>query len=462
LSATSGMSTERPVPAALLRLALPVLASQLLRLAFQWVDALWVRGLGVSATAAVTSSVFVMWTVYALNDVFAVGVTAYVSQLIGAGDRARAGVAAWRGLRASALMGLGVAVAGHFGARHVFRLIGGGPGIEEQGGRYLSVILAGAPLPMVALTCESIMRAAGDTRTPLLLDLGAVSLNAVLAPLLIYGVGPVPALGVAGAAWATLSAQALLVTCYLVLAARRHRALPLARRSTRPPVSVASLTRVGIPAALVGFQFTVVYLVFAHAASWSGAAGVAVIGIGSRIEALLFVTCLAIGIAGATLVGQALGAGRRERAVRVMRTCILWGTLAGAAMTALCLLAPQWLVGLFTRDAAALDLGVRYLRILALCFIPTGYEFVAYETVMGSGHTRVVSTIFTVVSLARIPLALLVAGAWGFGVIGIVWMIAVTCLLRTIVIGAWIARGTWTRGLHDAAPPPVPAGVPPA
>src|SRR5437762_4705044 len=84
----------RPIPGELLRLALPVLASQALRIAYQWVDALWVRGLGVEATAAVTTSMFVMWWVYALNDVVSIGVTAYVSQLLGAGERRRAGVAA--------------------------------------------------------------------------------------------------------------------------------------------------------------------------------------------------------------------------------------------------------------------------------------------------------------------------------------------------------------------------------
>ncbi len=76
---------EEPVARALLRLALPVLASQALRLGYQWVDALWVRGLGVEATAAVTTSVFALWCVYALNDVFGAGLSAYVSQLLGAG-----------------------------------------------------------------------------------------------------------------------------------------------------------------------------------------------------------------------------------------------------------------------------------------------------------------------------------------------------------------------------------------
>src|SRR5438094_10619526 len=96
----------RPIGRELLRLSAPVFASQLLRIGYQWVDALWVRGLGVEATAAVTTSIFVMWAMYSLNDVFAIGVTAYTSQLLGAGDRARAGVAAYKGLRASALAGL--------------------------------------------------------------------------------------------------------------------------------------------------------------------------------------------------------------------------------------------------------------------------------------------------------------------------------------------------------------------
>ena len=90
-----------PIPRVLLRLALPLLASHVLRLAYQWVDALWVSGLGVEVTAAVTTSVFVVWWAVALNEVIAIGVTSYVSQLLGAGDRARAGVAAFRGIRAS-------------------------------------------------------------------------------------------------------------------------------------------------------------------------------------------------------------------------------------------------------------------------------------------------------------------------------------------------------------------------
>src|SRR5262245_36450820 len=225
-----------------------------------------------------------MWWVYSLNDVVAIGVTAYTSQLLGAGDRRRAGVAAYQGLRASALMGLLGTVAGLFGARAVYGLIDQDPRMLETGASYLSIVLAGAPLPMVGLTCESIMRAAGDSRTPLAIDLCAVGLNAVLDPLLIYGWGPFPRLGVAGAAWATVLAQAVMLGGSLLQAARGPRAFPLARHAEGPPVRIGGMIRVGVPAALIGLLFSVVYVAFARSAARFGSASLAVIGIANRIE----------------------------------------------------------------------------------------------------------------------------------------------------------------------------------
>ena len=105
------------------------------------VDALWVRGLGVEATAAVTTSMFVLWTAYSLMDVFGVGVAAYVSQLLGAGDRARAGYAAYKGLRATAVLGLAFGLAGCFGARSIYGLMHAPHGVVEAGTEPVAVLL---------------------------------------------------------------------------------------------------------------------------------------------------------------------------------------------------------------------------------------------------------------------------------------------------------------------------------
>jgi putative MATE family efflux protein len=314
---------------------------------------------------------------------------------------------------------------------------------------------------MMALSCEATLRAAGDTRTPLIADLFAVSLNAALAPLLIYGGGPVPAMGVAGAAWATVIAQCVLVAIYLTLAARGHRALPLARRADGAPIRIAGLARVGLPAAIIGMMFSVVYMAFARAAGAYGAASLAVVGIVNRVEALQFVNAVALGIAGATLVGQNLGAGRPDRAAQVIRTGLGWSVWVSVAMSLLFVAFPHFFLDLFTRDAEVHRLGAPYLRILAICLPFVAVEVVTAEAIVGSGHTRPISWIFTTFSLLRIPLAFLVPRWNGLGVLGIAWVITITCIVRACLIAAWASRGTWKTGLAAELRNPAAAAVAP-
>jgi putative MATE family efflux protein len=452
-----------PIPSELFRLAVPVFLSQLLRVAYQWVDALWVRGLGVEATAAVTTSMFVMWTVYSFGDVIGVGVAAYVSQLLGAGERQRAGFVAYRGLCANAAIGLGCGVLGVLGARHVYEVMHAPIGVVENGARYLSIVVGAAALPMTAFTCETVMRASGNTRIPLAIDACAVLINAVLDPFLIYGWGPFPRLGIAGAAWATVFAQAGAVACYAWIAARRHPALPLSRSAPGPAVRLAALARVGAPSALIGMMFSLVYIAFSRSAARFGSASLAIVGIANRIEAIQFVVGVSIGNAGASLVGQNIGAGRPERAERVIRTGLVWCGWISIALTALILARPEWFVGLFTRDPEALRIGVPYMRILATCLIATGVEMVTFESILGSGHTRVPSIVYNVFSLIRIPLAFWIPDLMKNGVLGIAWLITITCNLRTAVIVAWALRGSWKRGLaQELHAAPAPASSPDA
>ena len=450
---------SRPIPDQLLRLALPILASQALRVSYQWVDALWVRGLGVEATAAVTTSIFVMWWVYSLNDIVSVGVSAYVSQLLGSGDRARAGVAALKGLRGSLLLGLVGTALGLTLPRYICGLMGEQGKVLELGVAYLRVVLIAAPLPMMYLTCESIMRSSGDTRTPLLLDLCSVALNAVLAPMMIYGWGPFPRLGIAGAAWSTVWAQALLVACYLALAARRHPAFPLARRAPGDPVRILGMARVGIPASVIGMLFSVVYIAFTRAASVFGAAAIAVVGIVNRVESLEYMVAVAIGSAGAVLVGQNLGARQVERATQALVIGLRWGIVIAGILMVPMLAFPEFFIRLFSHDPEVVRLGIPYLRVVASCALFNTAELIVAQGIMGSGHTTAISVIFTSISLLRIPLTFLVPRWFHTGVVGIAWVIMSTCVVRSVIILGWASRGTWKTGLDMAsqgAPPVVP------
>ena len=441
---------SEPIPSTLLRMLLPILASHALRIAYQWVDALWVRGLGVEATAAVTTSVFVMWWMYSLNDIFAIGVVAYVSQLLGAGERDRAGAAAFLAVRGTLFLGLIGSAMGMFFARDIFSLMTGEPGTLDAGTRYLSVVLAGSPMYLFVLTSEGVLRASGETRIPFLIDLFAIGINFALDPLLIYGFGVIPGFGVSGAAWATLIAQAIMAVSYIVLARRGHHAYPIRRTAPGPAVKLSGIFRVGLPAAFIGLLFSIVYIAFAASAGEYGPAALAVVGIVNRLEALEYLVAMAVGLAGAALVGQNLGARKPERAVQVIRLGTRWVVIYSAILSVFMMVFPEFFLSLFTSDPEALRLGVPYLRIVAWCFVFNGIEIVVAESILGSGHTVVISVIFGVFSLLRLPLAFIAPKLFGLEVLGIAWVIAITCVVRSLVIVAWAMRGTWKRGLHTA------------
>ncbi|MEO7868708.1 MAG: MATE family efflux transporter, partial [Candidatus Eisenbacteria bacterium] len=182
-------------------------------------------------------------------------------------------------------------------------------------------------------------------------------------------------------------------------------------------------------------------------ASPYGAAAVAVVGIVNRIEALEFILSISLGLAGATLVGQALGAGRPDRATEAIRIAQRWIVVLSLLLMSLFLSAPRMFLEMFTGDPEVFRLGVPYLRILALASVATGLEIVTSEAVVGSGHTRVIATIFTVISLARIPLAFMVPRWWDSGLVGLAWLIVATCVIRASIIVGWAARGHWRSGL---------------
>jgi putative MATE family efflux protein len=358
-------------------------------------------------------------------------------------------VAAWKGIRSSALMGLAGTVAGVCFARPIFALMDPGGTIVPEGAAYLGVVLAAAPIFLAAETCEGVLRAAGDTRTPLLVELGAVGLNALLAPLLIYGPGPFPRLGIAGAAWATVGAHVVRLCCYAVLAWKRHPSFPLTRHAAGEPVRVLGLARVGAPAALISLLFSFVYVAFVRSASAWGADSVAVVGIGNRLEAIQFVLAVALGLAGASVLGQSLGAGRPERAAEVLRTNQRWALAVSLVLMTVFLAIPRTLLSWFSSSPSVWAVGVPYLRVLALCLPFTAVEIATAESIMGSGHTNTLSWIYTLFSLARIPLAFLVPRWTHSGALGIAWLISITCALRTLAILAWVGRGTWKRGLAN-------------
>lgn len=444
-AAPSGDLTHGPLNRALFRLAGPAILARALHTLLALVDVFYVGRLGAAATAAVTTSYFASWLLLSATDLTAIGILAHVSRHVGAGERRRAGAAAAQGIALGTGLGIGVALLAWIAVPHLFAALGTDADVTRRGVVYLRLLYLGAPFTFTYINCEFTMRAAGDTRTPLLVTGGMVLFNALLAPLLIYGLGPAPRLEVMGAGLATLVAQMLAVAAFAALALRRHPNFPLERAALRTfdRALAGSLMRIGFPGMAIGVLFSAIYLFISGIAARLGTQALAVVGLGNRAESATYLVVTGFAAATATLVGQNLGAGRPDRSARAAWVSALWMTFYALAIGGAMILWPRGVLRLFTADPAVLDLGAPYVRLLGFAQPLMAIEIVFEHAFAGAGDTLPPMLISVPINALRVPLLWWVVEARHAGLMGICWVLIVTCMLRGLLAMAWFRRGAW-------------------
>jgi putative MATE family efflux protein len=314
--------------------------------------------------------------------------------------------------------------------------------VTRQGLEYAGLLFLSAPLIFAFFVVEAAFRGRGDTMTPLKILGFALALNTVLDPLLIMGWGPVPAMGVSGAALATILSRlsGLAIAIYLLRPSlsrgSRGRRGPDARMAWRT-------VRIGAPMAAAGFFFCAVYVVIARITGRFGTEPLAALGIGHRVETLTYLTCVGFGTAAATLVGQNLGAGQPDRAASLVRRSLLILTLAQLAYTAVLLLLAHGIVSIFTDDPGVIAHGATYLRIVAISQVFMGMEVLYMSAFGGAGSTMPTLAVDLPLTGMRIPLAWFLAVAVGLGPTGVWWAISLSTVAKGLALTAWWSRGTW-------------------
>jgi putative MATE family efflux protein len=434
-----------PIRRTLVVLAWPVIAGEGLHVAFHLVDLAWVRPLGTWATAAIMTAMFTLWTTFALVNLVAVGMTAHAARAIGAGEPDRAGRVVAQALWLAGGLSILVALGGALGARPLFHVLTSDPQVAEAGTGYLVVSALTMPLAFLASTLTAALRSAGNTQLSLRINGSAVVLNMGLAPLFIYGWGPFPAWGVAGSAVASSICWGGAAIAVVVLAWRRHPDLPLSREELRRPslAAMGAIARVGAPQAGTSMLFSLVYLFYARLAGGFGAAGMALLGIGNRLESITYLTGDGVGVAAATFVGQNLGARDARRAEQGAWMSVRLMALVGSFMGLLMLVAPTLLLLPFTRDPETLRLGAVYIRIVGLCQAFTGIEAALGGAFAGAGDTLPPMLVHVVVSVLRVPAAWWAVHGLGLGIQGIAWSMALTGIARCAILAGLFARGRW-------------------
>ena len=431
-----------PLPRTIARVALPAVASSLLMTLFFSVDTFWIgTRLGATALAAASTSVFWIWLIVSVAEMVNVGVTAVASRRYGEGRRDAAARVAGDALILSLVLGAACAVIGLPLLPRMFALMQTPPEVSALGVRYLATYLLGAPLIFGFFAVDASFRAAGDTRTPFLLLFASVAVTLVLDPILIVGWGPIPALGVAGAAIATICTRAVAFALGLAIIGKRG-----VLRFGRPDLAaLRSVVRIGLPTAATGVVFSLIYVMVTRTATTFGTPALAALGIGHRVESWLFMIGVGFGAATAAIVGQNMGAGRTDRAARAGWISVAFCSVFGVIACAIELLIPERFAAIFSHDPTVIIEGARYLRIAAFAQIGICAEIVLEGALGGAGATLPPMLTSTAITASRIPIAVWAAAR--YGVVGLWWTITLTALLRALAMMAIWRAGRWKRSL---------------
>ena len=437
----------------LLTLAVPIMLTNLLQVTYNLVDAWFLGRVSVEAVSAPAIAFNLVFFLSVFGMGFSQAGTTVVSQSHGGGRPREVDFYASQTVSLVTLTGLLVAVIGATAVDPLLWILRVPDAALAATRVYMRIIFAGAPFMFFFFVLQGIMQGVGDSVTPFRVQLATVTLNAVLDPLLIFGWGPIPALGVAGAATATLISRGVSAGAILVILFRGRRGVRIRRQDLVPRNGAwRQLMGIGLPMAtgqgLAALGFTVLQGVV----NGFGVAVIAAFGIANRIIGMFNMPAIGLSRATASLVGQELGAGRPQQAQAAVRVsvCAMLSFIV-PAMT-LTFFFGNTVVRFFVDDPEVITHGATLFRIVSVSVVPFTLFTVINGAFQGGGDTRPVMYL-SVLRLwgIRVPLAMFLAWRMALGPDGIWYAMFVSNIL-TATIGFLILRtGRWLRQI-DLAP----------
>jgi len=437
--------TKGPIGRSILLLAIPMVMEMLMESVFAVVDIFWVAHLGADAIATVGLTESMLTLMYAVAIGLGIGAMAMVARRIGeknSDGAARAGVQAIAlGLVVSAVF----AVVGVFYSRDLLALMGGSQWVLKEGVSFTRIMFAGNATILLLFLINAIFRGAGDAAIAMRVLWLANSINIVLGPCFIFGLGPFPKLGIAGAAVATNIGRGTGVLYAFSRLIRRGGRFDITRAHIKLEPSIM--------ARLVRLSATGTFQVFIGMASWVGlirtlssfgSDAIAGYTIGIRVIMFALLPSWGMANAAATMVGQALGAHKPDRAeIAVWKAGFYNMVFLGLVGLTFVVFAKP-IIGLFTTDPRVVPYGVDCLRIVAYGFLFYAYGMVLTQSFNGAGDTWTPTVInLFVFWLWELPLAYLLAVVLGLGPRGVFVAITVAFSTLALISAVLFRRGKW-------------------
>ncbi len=437
--------TEGSIGRAILLLAIPMVLEMSMESLFGIVDVFFVARLGSDAMATVVITESLLTLVFDIALGLSMATTAMVARRVGEKNPDAAAVAAVQSIVLGIVSSVAIGVTCVLAAPRLLAWMGGTRAIVETGSVYTATVLGGSITVMLLFLINAIFRGVGDAVVAMRALWLANLLNMALVPCLINGFGPLPRMGLLGAAVGTTIGRGLGVVYLFWMLSRSRRRIDIRREHLRLDFPVLlRLTRVSLNGILQFFIAMASWLALVNLLARFGSDALAGYGVAMRILVVALLPAWGMSNSVATLVGQNLGAGKPDRAERSAWLTGLFNMIFLGVVTLVFLLFSEPIIRVFTQDPAVVPVGVSCLR-----YVSYGYVFYAFGMVMlqafnGAGDTRTP----TIVNLFcywmwQLPLAYVLANVLGMGPNGVFLAIAISESTVAVVGVVMFRRGRW-------------------
>lgn len=437
--------TSGSIRRAVFMLSIPMILEMLMESIFALVDILYVSQVSVNAVATIGLTESVITLVYAVAIGLSMAATAIVARRVGEKDIEKASRASVQVIILGVLVASIISVIGILYPKEILGLMGAEPNLIAEGYGYTKVLLGGNITIMLLFLINAIFRGAGDASMAMWTLVLSNGLNIILDPIFIFGFGPVPALGVEGAAFATTIGRGAAVVFQLAILLLGYGKIKIAFKDLIIRLNVMmNLIKVslgGIGQFLIG---TSSWVFLMRIMSEFGSEVLAGYTIAIRVMMFTLMPAWGMSNAAATLVGQNLGALKPERAElsvwKTARYCAIFMVLVSVVYL---VFAPQIII-LFNKTPDVVKYGSLCLRIIAAGYIFYAYGMVVINAFNGAGDTKTPTYInFICFWIVQLPFAYLMAITFNFGPTGVFWAITFAEMLIAVIAIIWFKKGYW-------------------
>ncbi|MEM7790954.1 MAG: MATE family efflux transporter [Verrucomicrobiota bacterium] len=437
--------TEGPLPQHIRSIALPLSVGFFFNTMYNVVDSFYAGQVSTSALAAMALSFPVFFIIIALSEGVARGTSALVAGAIGAKDQAKEQTLTIQVFSLGAIFAVLVTFTGLTAATPLFRIMGASGESLDVAVEYITPLFIGSSFFLLSSLSNAILLAHGDSKTFSKVLVVGFFLNLIFNPWFLYGGFGVPALGIAGIAWATVLIQALGGLFIFSTVLRRGYLSFGQLFKQMPQLKIyREILRQGIPTSFSFMSIALGFFVTTYYLNTYSDVAVAAFGVGTRIEQIALLPAIGLGSAIVSIVGQNNGAGKMNRVEECVRLCVKYGFFLIVLASALIFVFANQLVGVFTDDLAVIEAGARYVKIMAfiqwsyvMTFIYTGF----LQAVKRPGYGLIESVIRKIIlpmSVSYVLVSVMNVGlnSFWFGLVGINAMMAVV----TILYGQWTLK----------------------